>query len=352
MELLMLPSKTDQVIDYLKVAMRSQKLKPGDKLMSIRKLAETFSVSPRLVVNALEILEQERLIWREHGRGVFVRSCSSNANIEVCLLAWDTDSYNPYFNNLMRISYSPYLQTGFNFTVRTVSFSCETTINHFAHELQKFEKMCHADCLLLNAPTLSAAKIKTCLKIKTPILFIGDFTHGLDPDIPFNQITGDNVVSGENCVKKLVEQEKTTEFVMYTPSLEHYFCRKFYEGVKNAAGALNLKMHLIEMPKAFYLHFDPQQQNKIFMQKTQEAGVTDFHNIPAIYGGIPSDFLKEQIKLGKACRNIYYHVNSEKYILEFYNNIFNEIKRITKAPNETKKIISKEDLSDCILKKL
>lgn len=344
--------KKEQLAEAIKDRIVSGKVAAGTKLSSVRDLAKNFKVSTKIVVDALDLLETEHLIKREPGRGVFVRPYSANTNIEVCLLAWNVNLVdNPYFNNLARISYPPYLQDGFNITVRTVPFSREATISHFAQELQKFDKMCHADCLVINAPNLNAAKIKACLKLKTPVIFVGDFSHGLDPDISFNQITGDNTASGENYVRQLVKQEKITEFVLYTPSLGHYFCQKFYEGVINAAKALNVKVHVMEMSKDFS-QLNPEQQNKIILQKTKESKVADLQNILGINGGISDDFLQRQIKLGTTCRNIYYHENSENYVHKFYNTIFSEIKRIAKAPNETKKIILKENLDNFILKQL
>lgn len=352
MQLFALQSKKEQLAEAIKDRIASGKVSAGTKLSSVRDLASNFKVSTKIVIGALDILEDGHLIKREAGRGVFIRHYPTNTNIEVCLLAWNVNLTNdPYFDNLARISYPPYLQDGFNFTVRTVPFSYEATTSHFAQELQNFDKMCHADCLLIHAPNLSSAKIKACLKLKTPVLFIGDFSHGLDPDISFNQIRGDNTAYGENFTKQLFKQKKMKEFVLYTPSLEHYFCRKFYEGVLNVTASSNLKVHLIEMPKGFS-SLDTQQQNKIFLQKTQESGIAEFRDIPAISGGTPHIFLKEQIKLDIACRNIYYHENSENYVHKFYNSIFSEIKRIAKNPNETKKIILKENLNDFELKRL
>lgn len=352
MQLFALQSKKEQLAETIKNRIVSGKVAAGTKLSSVRDMASNFKVSTKIVINALDLLENERLIKREPGRGVFVRPYTANTNIEVCLLAWNVNfSSDQYFNDLTRISYPPYLKKGFNFTVRTVPFSREATTSHFAQELQKFDKMCHADCLLINAPNLSADKIKACLKSKTPVLFIGDFSHGLDPDIPFNQVTGDNTALGENHVRKLARQEKATEFILYTPSLEHYFCQKFYEGVSDAAKDLNIKMHLIETPKGFS-SLDIQQQNKIFLRKIKEIGITKLCDIPAINGGTPNDFLKEQIKLGIVGQDIFHHVNSENYIQKFHNTIFKEIKRIAQNPNKTKKIILEEYLDNFVLKRL
>jgi len=352
MQLFALQSKKEQLAEVIKKRIVSGKVALGTKLSSVRDLSDSFKVSTKIVVGALDLLEDENLIKREAGRGVFVRSYSANTNIEVCLLAWNINIDNSsYFNNLARISHPPYLQDGFNFTVRTVPFSSGATTSHFSQELQKFEKMCHADCLVINAPNLDVAKIKACLKLETPVIFVGDFSHGLDPDILFNQITGDNADYGENYVKQLVKQEKITEFVLYVPSLDHYFCRELYEGVSNIAKVLNIKVHVVEMPKGFS-SFDSKKQNKIFSQISREAGIPDMYELPAINGGLVNSFLKKQITLGKACHNIFYHINSKNYHQKFHNTIFDEIKRISKAQSKTKKLIIKEELNDFVLRRL
>lgn len=46
---------------------------PGDKLPSIRKLAERFNVAPMTAQNAMEVLRHEGLVYTSPGRGSFVR---------------------------------------------------------------------------------------------------------------------------------------------------------------------------------------------------------------------------------------------------------------------------------------
>ena len=352
MQLFALQSKKEQLAEALKSRIVSGKVTVGAKLSSVRDLANRFKVSTKIVVGALDLLEAEQLIEREAGRGVFVRSCSTNANIEVCILSWNVNiSSDVYFNNLARISHPPYLREGFNFTVRTVPFFRGATTSHFAQELQRFDKTYHTDCLLIHAPNLGSSKIKACLSLKTPVIFIGDFSHGLDSDIPFNQITGDNTAIGENCVKKLIKEKGAKELVLYISSLQHYFCRKFYEGVLNVAKASGVKIHLVETPKGFStLAF--QEQNKIFSKLIKDNNIGKLLDVPAVNGGAPDNFLKEQMKLGTVHQNIYCCENSENYMQRFYSTIFKEIKRLARTPDKTRKIILKEDFNNLKLKRI
>jgi len=352
MQLFALQSKKEQLAEALKSRIVSGKVPAGTKLSSVRDLATRFKVSTKIVVGAFDLLEAEQLIEREAGRGVFVRSCSANANIEVCILSWNINIYSDvYFNNLIRISHPPHLKDGFNFTVRTVPFFPGATTSHFAQELQRFDKTYHTDCLLIHAPNLDSSKIKACLSLKTPVIFIGDFSHGLDPDIPFNQVTGDNRVIGENFVKKLVKEKNVKELVLYISSLKHYFCRKFYEGVLNAAEASNVKIHLIETPKGFS-SLDVQERNRIFSKLLKNNKIKELSDVPAINGALSNSFLQEQIKLGGFYQDIYYHENSGNYMREFYNAIFNEIKRIAENPDKARRIVLKENMNDFEMKQI
>lgn len=52
---------------------------PNQRLPSVRKLRTEFGVSSNTVMAALAVLERERLILREHRRGIFVRQPGGNA---------------------------------------------------------------------------------------------------------------------------------------------------------------------------------------------------------------------------------------------------------------------------------
>ncbi|MBI5974962.1 GntR family transcriptional regulator [Staphylococcus canis] len=61
-----------QVYESLHNEIKSGRFQEGDKLPSERKLCDTYNVSRITVREALNRLEQERLIKREHGKGSFV----------------------------------------------------------------------------------------------------------------------------------------------------------------------------------------------------------------------------------------------------------------------------------------
>ena len=63
-----------QVADALRREIASGALAPGDKLPSIRSLAERFGVAPMTAQSAIDALRSEGLVYASPGRGTFVRA--------------------------------------------------------------------------------------------------------------------------------------------------------------------------------------------------------------------------------------------------------------------------------------
>lgn len=61
-----------QLIEHLKVYIISGKIKPGEKLPSVRELALSLKVNPNTVQKSLTELEEEGLIYTERTNGKFV----------------------------------------------------------------------------------------------------------------------------------------------------------------------------------------------------------------------------------------------------------------------------------------
>lgn len=63
-----------QVADALRAEIATGTLAPGDKLPSIRKLAERFDVAPMTAQSAIVTLRSEGLVYTSPGRGTFIRA--------------------------------------------------------------------------------------------------------------------------------------------------------------------------------------------------------------------------------------------------------------------------------------
>lgn len=61
-----------QTAEFLKEYISQSKLQPGDKLPSFRKLAKTMEISQSTLDRALRQLDQEGMIDRQPGRGIFI----------------------------------------------------------------------------------------------------------------------------------------------------------------------------------------------------------------------------------------------------------------------------------------
>ena len=64
-------SKKDQIAQYIRGRIRNNYYPAGKRLESVRRLADEFNVSLKIVTDALADLEMEGLVRREAGRGVF-----------------------------------------------------------------------------------------------------------------------------------------------------------------------------------------------------------------------------------------------------------------------------------------
>jgi len=68
----------EEIIDQMKARIISGEWNPGDRLPTMQSLAEHFKLSITSVREALRILENQRIVSIEHGRGVFI---TNNPNL-------------------------------------------------------------------------------------------------------------------------------------------------------------------------------------------------------------------------------------------------------------------------------
>ena len=61
-----------QIVNEIKLYIISGKLKPGDRLLSVREFAVKFKVNPNTIQKALQELEDLKLIYTERTNGKFV----------------------------------------------------------------------------------------------------------------------------------------------------------------------------------------------------------------------------------------------------------------------------------------
>ena len=338
MEAITLLSKKEQIAALLETQILKDKISPGEKLNSVRLLASKFSVSTKIIIDAFDILEHKRLIRREPGNGVFVRGKTADDTIDVCLMGYQIfKSRNTYFANLTRIALPPFLHEKFGFVIRIVPGRAELTDKQFEYEMKKVEQHLHVDCLLINAPTLNKKQIAICMKLKTPVIFIGDFSTGLYPELPYNQISGDNTWLGQETVRQIVELENCRELTIYSGSMDHYFNRKFYDGVLNEARRLGAELHLVEFPKGITSSIPVSQRAQIYLDKLTEAKTDGKCDCPAIYN-MESELLFKTCASHKVNVPFYHGKECEKSFEQLFETIYARIETVVENPQDYKKI--------------
>lgn len=62
----------EQIKSQIEKFIKNGIIKPGDKLPSVRKLAEELGINPNTVVKAYQKLEDDKLIYTVNKKGVFV----------------------------------------------------------------------------------------------------------------------------------------------------------------------------------------------------------------------------------------------------------------------------------------
>ncbi len=97
--------------DALLEFMRAEGYRPGDQLPSEEKLQEILNVSRLSMREALQLLEEERIIVTKHGSGRYVLSLPSNLDIDISNLQSVTELLTSYQikteNNLLRVEIHP-----------------------------------------------------------------------------------------------------------------------------------------------------------------------------------------------------------------------------------------------------
>lgn len=62
-----------QIMAFIKTEIINEKLKIGDKLPSVREMAERFKVNPNTIQRAYQELEREEITYTQRGMGTFIK---------------------------------------------------------------------------------------------------------------------------------------------------------------------------------------------------------------------------------------------------------------------------------------
>lgn len=246
-------NKTRLVAENLERKIRHAEWTPGMRLPSTRLLASEFECSTQVIVDAFDMLEQKRLVERKLRSGVFVRENPLFSNIEVGFLFSDTSQHknNQFLNAMRRMADAPFLEPGFNFTLRSFSMPPHVNETVFHDELLRFIDRMNLDVLVLLAPFLSVKDVEFCRGLNIPVIFLGDFSDEASAMLPHHQISNDNFAYATIAFRKFASQISAAEVMLLSGSRQHYFYREFYEGFIHAANSTGIRVDLRELP----IHF-------------------------------------------------------------------------------------------------
>lgn len=246
-------NKTRLVAENLERKIRHAEWTPGMRLPSTRLLASEFECSTQVIVDAFDMLEQKRLVERKLRSGVFVRENPLFSNIEVGFLFSDTSQHknNQFLNAMRRMADAPFLEPGFNFTLRSFSMPPHVNETVVHDELLRFIDRMNLDVLVLLPPFLSVKDVEFCRGLNIPVIFLGDFSDEASAMLPHHQISNDNFAYATIAFRKFASQISAAEVMLLSGSRQHYFYREFYEGFIHAANSTGIRVDLRELP----IHF-------------------------------------------------------------------------------------------------
>lgn len=96
-----------QVMGQVKHAVATGELKPGDQLPTVRQLADELDVNFNTVARAYRLLDEERIISTQHGRGSYILEPTSRQS-EKKLRSQDLDALTDHFlGEAQKLGFSP-----------------------------------------------------------------------------------------------------------------------------------------------------------------------------------------------------------------------------------------------------
>ncbi|MCF6175581.1 MAG: GntR family transcriptional regulator [Victivallaceae bacterium] len=329
------PSKTDQVSAILRSSIKLGKSLPGSRLAGMREMARKFNVSTLIISRALEMLERERLVRREHGRGVFVEQWTEDDIINVYMLFWGlVEEYkNNYFEEFAKIAYPPVMPADFSFNLRAVMKKSDE-YHHLEAELARIDNSPDINCAIFGSVPFNAEHIRKFKNLHCPFIMLGDLASGNIEELEYNQITGDNYKHGQHCLEFMAQRDYR-EISLLTLNRKWFFYEQFCRGIEDAASETGIKVNMLEMPEDIHHHSKNRSDIRQEYDRYIKAAPSAFFKVPVIVNALKEDIMIEalaaQDKLSDQLPMILPDFDS-KYLTVFYQEIFKMIKKVVEQP--------------------
>ena len=141
-----LKAKYQTILDWVIEQMNNQQLKTGDKLPSIRFLAEQFQCSKNTVVKALQELEKQHIVYAKPKSGYYIVNHYPTASLDDgkidFLSAGPDQRIMPYedFQHCMNQAIDHYKEQLFTYSDQQGLFSLRSELTKYLQHLQVFTK--------------------------------------------------------------------------------------------------------------------------------------------------------------------------------------------------------------------
>jgi hypothetical protein len=335
MELLTTASKTSQVASSLRRAIKKGNYTPGSRLAGTRQLAQQFKVSPKTVKCALDVLQGERLVRCEHGRGVFVEAQGAEDEIDVYLLLWGMrrEPCN-YFEEILKLAYPPILKPGFSFTLRTV-FKDSDDFAHFDQELARIENTPQIKCVLTSAAQFNLTHFEKLNKLSCPVVFFGESKYEEAADVPCNRIV-DMAEWPAACVA-LLQRLQASEATLFIPDGSISFYREFTRLLVSHAGRAGIQLNLFEIPATVFGEPNQAMVREVYERHVRKAQVAGLLDCPVLVHGIIDPIFLELPEIKRRLQAGVPFLQpqlSSSYLDMFYDAVFDLIEAVVASPAE------------------
>lgn len=186
-------SQSSQVARLIEKDILSGCLPADSPLRSTRDLAVEFGVGQRVVVSALDILEDKDLIVRMPRKGVWVKASGGRRGVrEVLFFAFaDSVEYHPLVRAVTNMINLPGNRGKVDYFTRLISSDSGSDKRRLHAELSRLERLGYLDCAIFYTHGLERADIEKCLELPYPVIFVGDFMEGDYPDLSYSRIVPD-----------------------------------------------------------------------------------------------------------------------------------------------------------------
>jgi DNA-binding LacI/PurR family transcriptional regulator len=193
MELITAPPKSQQVAKVIREQIKGNKIKPGQRLESVRSLAEKFSVGRQVVLSAFDILASEGLIYSHVGRGTFVSGTTGGVVA--------SKNYRiGFFINQSRVEtfYNRNVFLGASEKASEAGITMLLAPNDDGFELKLWAKRKELDGLLVSG-RVGKPLVKMLKQLNIPFVLIGNYDVPADINV-IEAYTGNVIHETMNCL--------------------------------------------------------------------------------------------------------------------------------------------------------